>query len=224
MHESESGRSISRQVLIVKQSLPYQELAGYLSKRGRVNAHTTSRPSTEQKSDLVLIHEDALQQLEDCQFETPKMVVGSDTSGEEAIKHFSAGAADYYSDDLNNFRLIEAKILAITRNKEHNSFTVGNVTLDMDRYELWVGGEIHRVVLKDYRVLEKLMKKAGYPVSFEEIIRDTTSKKKAPPANAEAALRSSINRLKMALYDPISQESPISRVVNFGYKYNKTSR
>ena len=103
----------------------------------------------------------------------------------DRIDGLDAGADDYL---VKPFALEElhARIRALLRrhnNQGESELIVGNLTLNMGRRQVWMGGEELILTPKEYALLSRLMLKAGSPVHREILYNDIYNWDNEPSTN-----------------------------------------
>ena len=104
---------------------------------------------------------------------------------EDKVTGLVAGADDYL---VKPFALEElhARIRALLRrhnNQGESELIVGNLTLNMGRRQVWMGGEELILTPKEYALLSRLMLKAGSPVHREILYNDIYNWDNEPSTN-----------------------------------------
>ena len=104
---------------------------------------------------------------------------------EHRVKGLELGADDYL---VKPFALEElhARIRALLRrhnNQGESELIVGNLTLNMGRRQVWMGGEELILTPKEYALLSRLMLKAGSPVHREILYNDIYNWDNEPSTN-----------------------------------------
>ena len=103
----------------------------------------------------------------------------------DKIQSLDLGADDYL---VKPFALEElhARIRALLRrhnNQGESELIVGNLTLNMGRRQVWMGGEELILTPKEYALLSRLMLKAGSPVHREILYNDIYNWDNEPSTN-----------------------------------------
>ncbi len=103
----------------------------------------------------------------------------------DKIAGLDVGADDYL---VKPFALEElhARIRALLRrhnNQGESELIVGNLTLNMGRRQVWMGGEELILTPKEYALLSRLMLKAGSPVHREILYNDIYNWDNEPSTN-----------------------------------------
>ena len=115
----------------------------------------------------------------------PIIVVSARSEDADKIRALDAGADDYL---VKPFALEElhARIRALLRrhnNQGESELIVGNLTLNMGRRQVWMGGEELILTPKEYALLSRLMLKAGSPVHREILYNDIYNWDNEPSTN-----------------------------------------
>jgi len=103
----------------------------------------------------------------------PMLVLG-DANGADAPACLDAGADDYLANP-ERIHEVAARLRALWRRSPHpsrpvRSIEAGGVRVDLDRYEVAIGGRLVAMPLKQFRLLELLVANAGRVVSSRTIV------------------------------------------------------
>jgi two-component system, OmpR family, response regulator RegX3 len=111
----------------------------------------------------------------------PIIMVSARADEVDAVVGLEVGADDYVTKPYR-LRELVARIGAVQRRRQasvtadpvgapsENSYAVGDVSLDVDRHEVRVRGEVVRLPLKEFELLELLIANAGRVVTRETIV------------------------------------------------------
>ncbi|OGJ44046.1 hypothetical protein A2272_01340 [Candidatus Peregrinibacteria bacterium RIFOXYA12_FULL_33_12] len=119
--------------------------------------------------------EEVLKNLRSDGISTPVLVLTARTSPEDAAEMINAGADDYLRKSLWNGKELTARIKSLLRNKEGrktNIITIGDLHIDLNDYEVYLGKEAIELDNMDFRILSCLAKNSPNVVSPEDIIRE----------------------------------------------------
>ncbi len=115
----------------------------------------------------------------------PVLILTARDTLTDKIAGLDVGADDYL---VKPFALEElhARIRALLRrhnNQGESELIVGNLTLNMGRRQVWMGGEELILTPKEYALLSRLMLKAGSPVHREILYNDIYNWDNEPSTN-----------------------------------------
>ncbi|MDU3066958.1 MAG: two-component system sensor histidine kinase PmrB [Escherichia coli] len=156
--------------------------------------------------DLGLPDEDGLHflaRIRQKKYTLPVLILTARDTLTDKIAGLDVGADDYL---VKPFALEElhARIRALLRrhnNQGESELIVGNLTLNMGRRQVWMGGEELILTPKEYALLSRLMLKAGSPVHREILYNDIYNWDNEPSTNT---LEVHIHNLRDFLRRPIS--------------------
>lgn len=104
---------------------------------------------------------------------TPVVVVSAKDAESDVVTALELGADDYLTKPYSARELI-ARVRAVARRaatvEDRDTITVGNLSLDADRYQLIVSGEPFDLPRKEFEVMTMLMDRAGRIVTRDRIL------------------------------------------------------
>lgn len=104
---------------------------------------------------------------------TPVIVVSAKDAESDVVTALELGADDYLTKPYSARELI-ARVHAVARRASSlepvDAITVGNVSLDGDRYQLVVGSEVFDLPRKEFEVMSMLMDRSGRVVTRDRIL------------------------------------------------------
>ena len=107
--------------------------------------------------------------------QVPVIVVSAKDTEADVVSALELGADDYLTKPYSARELI-ARIRAVTRRTSEvpiaDSMVVGDLRLDVDRYELTVGTEIFDLPRKEFEVMALLMHRSGRIVTRDRLLDD----------------------------------------------------
>ena len=120
----------------------------------------------------------------------PVLILTARDTLTDKIAGLDVGADDYL---VKPFALEElhARIRALLRrhnNQGESELIVGNLTLNMGRRQVWMGGEELILTPKEYALLSRLMLKAGSPVHREILYNDIYNWDNEPSTNTRKCI------------------------------------
>ena len=118
-------------------------------------------------------------------YQSPVIMLTALGTTDDIVNGLDVGADDYL---VKPFALEElhARIRALLRrhnNQGESELIVGNLTLNMGRRQVWMGGEELILTPKEYALLSRLMLKAGSPVHREILYNDIYNWDNEPSTN-----------------------------------------
>ena len=104
---------------------------------------------------------------------TPVVVVSAKDAESDVVTALELGADDYLTKPYSARELI-ARVHAVARRASaaevRDTITVGNLSLDADRYQLIVAGEAFDLPRKEFEVMTLLMERAGRIVTRDRLL------------------------------------------------------
>ena len=156
--------------------------------------------------------------------DTPVIMVSARREEIDTVVGLEVGADDYVAKPYRVRELVARMrtVMRRSRTRPVNSFngaanlSIGDVTVDRDRHEVTIGGQLERLPLKEFEVLALLMENAGFVVTRQTLIDrvwgfDYVGNTKTLDVHVKR-LRSRIER------DP-AQPERIVTIRGLGYKY-----
>ena len=156
--------------------------------------------------------------------DTPVIMVSARREEIDTVVGLEVGADDYVAKPYRVRELVARMrtVMRRSRTRPVNSSNgaanlgIGDVTVDRDRHEVTIGGQLERLPLKEFEVLALLMENAGFVVSRQTLIDrvwgfDYVGNTKTLDVHIKR-LRSRIER------DP-AQPERIVTIRGLGYKY-----
>jgi two-component system, OmpR family, response regulator RegX3 len=166
----------------------------------------------------------------------PIIMVSARDSEVDVVLGLELGADDYVSKPYR-IRELVARIRAVQRRRElgvpsttpseagptepEDVIDVGDVSIDHERHEIRVRGEVVTVPLKEFELLALLMERAGRVVTRESAISNVWGDDYVGDTKT---LDVHINRLRNRIEDNPSDPKLIVTVRGVGYRYEKASR
>ncbi len=109
------------------------------------------------------------------QSQIPVIMLTAKSEEEDIIKGLELGADDYITKPFSP-RELTSRIRAVLRRSEHDEAETGKIvvddrlTLDFDRHEVWVNGELVQLRPTEYRLLYHLAQNAGWVLTHDQIL------------------------------------------------------
>lgn len=128
--------------------------------------------------DIMLPDEDGLSIVENLRSRAetrklPIIMVTAKTTEIDKVKGLDSGADDYLTKPFGVMELI-SRVKALLRRydgmKEEKKYSVGNITLDVEKHAVSVDGETVELTFKEYELLRLLMQNTGTVTSREVIL------------------------------------------------------
>lgn len=155
---------------------------------------------------------------------TPVIMVSARSSEIDTVVGLEIGADDYVAKPYRVRELVARMRTVLRRaaarpgggDESDDAVTVGDVTLDRDRYEVTVAGRKVDLPLKEFEVLALLMENAGRVVTRETLIDRVWG---FDYVGSTKTLDVHIKRLRSRIDPDRSKPEPIVTIRGLGYKY-----
>ena len=156
--------------------------------------------------------------------DTPVIMVSARREEIDTVVGLEVGADDYVAKPYRVRELVARMrtVMRRSRTRPVNSsndgatLSIGDITVDRDRHEVTIGGQLERLPLKEFEVLALLMENAGFVVTRQTLIDrvwgfDYVGNTKTLDVHIKR-LRSRVER------DPAEPERIVT-IRGLGYKY-----
>ncbi len=155
---------------------------------------------------------------------TPVIMVSARSSEIDTVVGLEIGADDYVAKPYRVRELVARMRTVLRRaaarpggaDESADAVTVGDVTLDRDRYEVTVAGRRVDLPLKEFEVLALLMENAGRVVTRETLIDEVWG---FDYVGSTKTIDVHIKRLRSRIDPDRSKPEPIITIRGLGYKY-----
>ena len=144
------------------------------------NAKSFFSRSVEKVPDLVLLDimlpdMDGLEIVKKLRSRVPIILVTAKTTELDKVKGLDIGADDYLTKPFGVMELI-SRVKALLRRsralQDDKQLVLGDITLDSERREVHVGGELCELTFKEFELLKLLMVNAGIVLHRDTIMSD----------------------------------------------------
>lgn len=115
---------------------------------------------------------EVLKRIRDAKIHTPVMMLSAKSEIEDKILGLDMGADDYLPKPFSTGELI-ARIKALARRNEtytEDVITIGNMTLDTNRFEIRAGERVAKLNNKEFQLMELFVSHPGYVFSSEHLM------------------------------------------------------
>lgn len=152
--------------------------------------------------------------------DAPLVAVGTPTDRTTVVRALRAGA-DYYLPKPLDPELLAAHLEAALRRRppvstESDAVTVRDLTVDTDRKEVKLRGEVVPLTRAEYRLLVCLARNLGKVTSCPELVREISGYE-CSEQEAQQIVKVHVSRLRNKIDRDPSQPSYITNVRGFGY-------
>lgn len=109
------------------------------------------------------------------QSQIPVIMLTAKSEEADIVQGLELGADDYITKPFSP-RELTSRIRAVLRRSEHDEAETGKIvvddrlTLDFDRHEVWVNGELVQLRPTEYRLLYHLAQNAGWVLTHDQIL------------------------------------------------------
>ena len=152
----------------------------------------------------------------------PVIVASESCSEGDAVASLEAGADGFLTKPYRWRELVARVGAALRRSprsirrRDGHVHVVGDITLDADRHEVWVGSREVELPLREFQVLEALLATAGKVWTREALMRRVWGE---TPASGTKSLAVHVARLRARIEDNPSSPTRILTVRGVGYSY-----
>ena len=156
--------------------------------------------------------------------DTPVIMVSARREEIDTVVGLEVGADDYVAKPYRVRELVARMRTVMRRSHARpvNSFngeanlSIGDVTVDRDRHEVTIGGQLERLPLKEFEVLALLMEHAGFVVTRQTLIDRVWG---FDYVGNTKTLDVHIMRLRSRIEQDPAQPKRIVTIRGLGYKY-----
>lgn len=151
--------------------------------------------------------------------ETPVLFLTANDTEEEMLEGFAAGCDDYISKPFS-LEVLRKKVQAVlkrSRREDSGIFRYKDLTVDMSRCLVAVGGEEIRLTMTEYRLLEYMIANRGHIVTRNMILENIWDIDGC--FVDDNTVRVNIRRLRQKLHD--SDQKYIVTVFGMGYTFGE---
>ena len=155
--------------------------------------------------------------------DTPVIMVSARRSEIDTVVGLEVGADDYVAKPYRVRELVARMRTVMRRSGARKvaagngaELTIGDVTVDRDRHEVTVGGELVRLPLKEFELLALLMENAGFVVTRQTLIDRVWG---FDYVGNTKTLDVHIKRLRSRVESDPAEPERIITIRGLGYKY-----
>lgn len=152
----------------------------------------------------------------------PLLLVSGPPGGLDAVAGFEAGADDYLARPDRDRELL-ARVRTLLRRRPEPSpglddqvLSVGDVSLDPDRHQVWVKGREVSLSRKEFALLEVLMSNPGRVLLRSRLMSEVWGAHLDP---SHKSLEVHVGRLRSKIEDDPAHPTAILTVRGIGYRY-----
>ena len=155
--------------------------------------------------------------------DTPVIMVSARRSEIDTVVGLEVGADDYVAKPYRVHELVARMRTVMRRSGARKKasgngaeLSIGDVTVDRDRHEVTVGGELTRLPLKEFELLALLMENAGFVVTRQTLIDRVWG---FDYVGNTKTLDVHIKRLRSRIESDPAEPERIVTIRGLGYKY-----